>query len=175
MVGWGIDSILSGRFMKIFRMEGFIRTLERGRIVRFRNITDHVGSRGVAKCVGQDSYGNRYYEDFHGDDCNESFVCQRWVEYADRHDMWQTGRKVPAEWHAWLHRINDDVPSPDNSNYHHPIYKRKHLPNQSGLPGATVPLGDGRHEYAKQFQTYIKSRIYTSWEPQENAPKKRYD
>lgn len=175
MVGWGIDSILSGKFMKIWRMEGFIRTLERGRSVRFRPITDAVGSRDVAKLVGQDSYGNRYYEDFDGNDINESSNSIRWCEYADRKEWWMTGRKLPAEWHAWLHRINDDAPTPDNSNYHQPIYKRRHMSNPTGLPNAVVPLGHSSHELKKQFQTYVKSRCYTSWKVEDVKTTKKYD
>ena len=61
MVGWGLESFLTGKFMKIYRKEGFIRTIERGRIARSRAITDNAGNRDVVPLVGQDQYGNRYY------------------------------------------------------------------------------------------------------------------
>jgi len=173
MVGWGIDSILSGKFLKIFRKEGFIRTLERGKNVRYRNIMDNAGCRDVVPMVGQDQHGNRYYEDFHGDDSNDSQLSTRWVEYSDRFEWWMTGRKLPPEWHGWLHRQYDDAPTPENTAFHNPVFKRRHRPNASGEPHHYVPLGHDLSPAKKTFRNYVKARVYHSWEPQDRP--KRYD
>ena len=161
--------------MKIWRKEGFIRTLERGRAVRYRRIWDNAGSRDVVPMVGQDVHGNRYYEDFHGDDSNESKVSYRWVEFADRHEWWQTGRKIPAEWHGWLHRQYDDAPTADNTSFYNPPFKRRHLPHPSGQPNAHVPLGHSAHPYKQSFQEYSRARVYHAWDPDSVSNSKKYD
>lgn len=175
MVGWGIDSILSGKFLKIWRKEGFIRTLERGRGVRFRSITDNAGSQDVVNLVGQDVHGNRYYEDFNGDDSNGSCLATRWVELADRHEWWPSGRKIPAEWHGWLHRMYDDAPVAGNTCFYQPVFKRRHLPHCSGEPHETYPLGHPSHPYSASFQSYSKKRVYHEWDPSGMAKGKKYD
>lgn len=53
-------------------MEGFVRAIERGRDIRFHAPEDMCGVRDVAPLVGVDPYGNRYYEDFHANEHNES-------------------------------------------------------------------------------------------------------
>ena len=72
MVGWGIDALLSGKFYKVFKSEGFIRAWERGRAARFKPILDNCGTKDVVPLVGTDVHGNRYYEDYDADESNES-------------------------------------------------------------------------------------------------------
>jgi NADH:ubiquinone oxidoreductase subunit len=179
MVGWGIDSFLSGKFMEIWRMEGLIRTLQRGRAVRYRNIHDNAGSRRVVPCVGEDVHGNRYYEDVHGDDSNESKTSYRWVEYNDRFEWFMTGRKVPPEWHGWLVRQYDDAPVPGNTTFYNPVFKRRHQPLAAGTPKGYASLGHhSAIEHKKTFHNYVKSRVYAPWNPEEATQikaKKRYD
>lgn len=179
MVGWGIDSFLSGKFMQIWRMEGLIRTLQRGRAVRYRNIQDNGGARGVVPCVGEDVHGNRYYEDIHADDSNESKTSNRWVEYSDRYEWFMGGRKIPAEWHGWLVRQYDDAPVPGNTNFCNPVFKMRHQPLASATPKNNTTLGHlSAIESKKQFHDYLRSRVYIPWSPeqaQENKTNKRYD
>ncbi|CAG9319025.1 unnamed protein product [Blepharisma stoltei] len=173
MVGWSLSTILTGKFMKIWRMEGFIRTLERGRAVRFKSIEDVAGARDVAKCVGQDPYGNRYYQDFNADDFNESHNGERWVEFVDRHDMWQKGDRIPPEWHAWLHKMVDEPPTAESTHFYTPFFKKKHRTCPSGTPAEVVPHGHWNNPHAKQFQKHVKSVLCTTWEPEHRE--KRYD
>ena len=51
--------------------------------------------------VGEDSNGNKYYE-------NTGYQSgrHRWVEYADL-DNYNT-TSVPREWHGWLHHVDDE-------------------------------------------------------------------
>ena len=117
MLSWGIDALLSGKFYKIWKKEGLIKAMERGRMVRFRNIHDNAGTRDVVPLAGMDVHGNRYYEDLHGDDSNYSSNSHRWVEFADRTEWYPSARMVPAEWHGWLHKVYDDTPIPGNPHF----------------------------------------------------------
>ena len=175
MPGWGIDSLLSGKFFEVYKAEGFIRAWYRGRPTRYRNIMDNCGSRGVVPLVGEDRYGNRYYEDFYGDDSNPSGTSTRWVELSDRAEWFMTGRKIPSEWNGWLHRVYDDPHTAGNAHYYDPIYKRRHMPLASGEPHAPYPLGHLSHPYRGTFQKYTQARVYTAWDPNSSKRPKRYD
>ena len=50
------------------------------------------------KLVGEDKYGNKYYENpyyFYGRN--------RWVEYAPHFHLEYDGSQIPAEWFGWMH------------------------------------------------------------------------
>lgn len=49
--------------------------------------------------VGEDHLGNRYYRARKGE--------RRWVIYNGANDA----SRVPPEWHGWLHRTYDELPS----------------------------------------------------------------
>lgn len=175
MVGWGISVILSGKFYKVWKVEGFMRAWERGRAGRIKNLHDNCGARDVVPLVGTDQYGNRYYEDFFADDSNDSMNTARWVEFVDKYDRFPSGRKIPPEWHGWLHRSYDDAPTPENTAFHNPPYKKRHLSNPSGEPHAIVPHGHQNSPFKKQFVEYSYSRIYTAWDPSSVKLEKKYD
>lgn len=176
MVGWGIDTLLSGKFMKVFHKDGFVRAWERGRAARMRNIQDNTGCREVVPLTGVDLYGNRYYEDFYGDDTNDSHLSTRWVELSDRAEVFISGRKIPPEWHGWLAHSYDEVPIAGNTSFYNPIFKKRHLPNTSGTPKSMYPTGHQFNDYRREFIAYSKSRIYTAWDPEDaKNKKKRYD
>ena len=175
MVGWSIAGLLSGKFYKVWKAEGFIRAWERGRAGRFKNLHDNTGVRDVVPLVGKDVYGNRYYEDFHADESNDSMLAARWVEFSDKYDRFPSGRKIPPEWHGWLHRSYDDAPTPENTAFHNPPYKKRHLSNPSGEPHAIVPHGHWKSPNKRQFLEYTQSRLYNAWEPGTGKSGKRYD
>ncbi|KAJ3041940.1 hypothetical protein HDV00_008449 [Rhizophlyctis rosea] len=57
----------------------------------------------VGKLVGTDYNGNEYYENR-----DDIVLRDRWVLYK----KWNyDATQVPPEWHQWLHKITDDVPS----------------------------------------------------------------
>ena len=77
------------------------------------------GRYDLVKCVGQDQFGNMYYEDLLLDGKKNSYLswyCQgysrrRWVEYADYFlPIGITGDRVPPGWHGWLAYQFDDAP-----------------------------------------------------------------
>jgi NADH:ubiquinone oxidoreductase subunit len=176
MVGWGVESLLSGKFWKVFKKEGFIKAWERGRATRVRPIHDNTGARDVVPLVGTDPLGNRYYEDFFADDSNDSHLSTRWVEPSDRSEVFISGRKIPPEWHGWLAHTYDEAPVAGNTSFYTPVFKKPHLPNSSGQSNAWYPTGHQVNEYRTQLHKFAKSRMYTAWNPAEaSIPKKRYD
>ncbi|KAL6068768.1 NADH dehydrogenase 1 alpha subcomplex subunit 12 ndufa12/DAP13 [Balamuthia mandrillaris] len=96
------------------------------RLYRFSNLK--VGST----MVGVDRIGNKYYEA-----PTEDFIQNRWVEYADPSGY--DASQVPPEWHAWLHHITDQPPTPDLDK--DIIYKKPHKPNKTGTDQAYHPPG----------------------------------
>ena len=113
------------RFIQIVRDNGGIlkslRTLYRVDILKSGTL------------VGEDKYGNKYYEN------NTYFYASnRWVIYSDRAGMDYDGSLVPPEWFGWLHYKTDLLPHKDPSR---PKYKwmMEHQPNVSGTPEAYMP------------------------------------
>ena len=64
MRSWGLSiGLLGPKFWQIYRKEGFMRALLRGKVYK---ITHEKGGFNdeVVPLVGTDEFGNRYYEDF---------------------------------------------------------------------------------------------------------------
>merc|ERR1712086_228075 len=102
-----------------------MRTLQRGSIHKMTHEKAGFGDE-VAKLVGTDNYGNRFYEDFNNVGLNQ----RRWVEFADRGRMYPTQTtKVSPGWHGWMHYMYDDPPREDNfvnpyyRNHRQPLFK----------------------------------------------------
>jgi len=101
--------MLSPKFIKLVRKDGLMRTWMRGH--KAIRETQYTGGHGDAvKCVGQDQFGNRYYEDFDVDHPHH----RRWVEYADHY--WNIGittDRIPPGWNGWLSSTYDEPPTVD--------------------------------------------------------------
>jgi NADH:ubiquinone oxidoreductase subunit len=91
----------------------------------------YTASRG--KRIGQDQFGNTYYEDTAGN--GPAGKPRRWVIYAGYADA----STVPAEWFGWLHYIVD-VP-PAEETYQQRAWEKPHVPNMTGTPKAYRPPG----------------------------------
>ncbi|KAJ1449039.1 NADH ubiquinone oxidoreductase subunit NDUFA12-domain-containing protein [Pelagophyceae sp. CCMP2097] len=69
-----------------------------------REIFDKCNSMGTVRfgnLVGEDHYGNKYYEDM-----NEQHGQHRWVEYKDKWNY--DASMVPPSWHGWIHHMYDE-------------------------------------------------------------------
>ncbi|MBM3468633.1 MAG: NADH:ubiquinone oxidoreductase subunit NDUFA12 [Alphaproteobacteria bacterium] len=98
--------------------------------------------------VGEDSQGNKYYEDRKKKRYGKP---RRWVIYKGTAEA----SKIPAPWHGWLHYITQ-APSPSS-----PIYscEKEHSPNLTGTPHAHKPRG-------KRGQ--LPNKGYEAWTPENN-------
>lgn len=104
----------------------------------------HTWLHGVP--VGTDSFGNAYYQTKDGK--------RRWVIYNGTVEA----SRVPSEWHLWLHRTTDDLPSADLKKK---SWQKDYLPNLSGTEQAYRPAGSLAREGVHARTT----GDYESWSP----------
>ena len=95
--------------------------------------------------VGKDSFGNRYFKEKSGGN-------RRWVIY----DGAPEASKVPAEWHAWLHRTCDEPPLGARPEI---PWEKPQLANQTGTsaayrPGGSVLSGGERQKSGGDYQAW---------------------
>ena len=104
---WSITMMFSPKFAKLIKKDGWLRTYQRGHKA-IRNTQNTGGHADAVKCVGQDQFGNRYYEDFDVDHHHQ----RRWVEYADHFlNIGITTDRIPPGWNGWMSHTYDDVPT----------------------------------------------------------------
>lgn len=81
--------------------------------------------------VGEDEFGNRYYREKKVASVRDA---KRWVMYKGEPEA----SKVPPQWHRWLHKTTDEVPSGTPSLR---PWQKPHLPNLTGTELAYRPPG----------------------------------
>jgi len=89
-----------------------------------------VGRKGVK--VGEDEYGNTYYEE-KGDGYDGRK--RRWVTYSGYADA----SRVPPEWHGWMHYMYDETP--EEAPLPTQSWELPHQPNLTGTLHAYKPKG----------------------------------
>ena len=93
MRSWGhFVGMMSPKFWHIYRREGLVRTLLRAKPYKYSH--EKAGWKEVVPLVGQDEFGNRYYEDFD----HHNFNNRRWVEYADYGKWHVTPKNIAPGW-----------------------------------------------------------------------------
>jgi len=85
------------------------------------------------RLVGEDAYGNRYYEQRRGN--GPLGRPRRWVIYTDLAEA----TRVPPDWHGWLHHTH--AAPPDDRKVQPRHWEREHRPNMTGTPAAYRPEG----------------------------------
>jgi len=105
--------------------------------------------------VGEDEFGNRYYEDRKPSYGNDDFH-RRYVVYKGLAEP----SKVPPDWHGWLHHAVDTPPTevalPRQS------WEKDHKPNLTGTLYASRPKGSLSKAGSARQETYAD---YESWSP----------
>ena len=99
------------------------------------------------KKVGQDLYGNKFYESKDTDYLGKK---RRYVIYNGKEEP----SKVPPLWHAWLHYLSDNIPK-EESNF---AWQKLHKPNLTGTKLAFNPGIDDQKEMK------FKNK-YNKWQP----------
>jgi NADH:ubiquinone oxidoreductase subunit len=109
-----------------------------------------------ATLVGQDDFGNRYYEAKDDRDSYDRGRKRRWVIYQGYADA----SKVPAEWHGWLHYTFDELPT--QVSLPRQPWEKEHTPNLTGTIHAYKPQGAIGRGGERQRAT----GDYEAWKPE---------
>ena len=101
------------------------------------------------RCVGQDEFGNKYYEKKKTD----SKKLKRLVKYKGLPEA----SKIPAKYHGWLHYYSEEFPKNNKEKF---SWQKKHLPNLSGTKYAYTPKS-----ISENFERDKKDSEYKPWTP----------
>lgn len=109
--------------------------------------------RGRAGFVGEDAFGNKYYQER-----KPSFDGRprRWVIYKGYADA----SKVPADWHGWLHHTFDAPPT--EAPLRAQPWETAHTPNLTGTVYAYRPQGS----LWRGGKTPAATGDYEAWTPE---------
>lgn len=112
-----------------------------------------IAKRGVF--VGQDEFGNRYYE---AKDLKDSFDKnkRRWVVF----NGYAEASKVPPDWHGWLHHTFAEPPT--TAPLLRRTWEKEHRPNLSGTIYAYRPKGS----LARGGERQRATGDYEAWTPE---------
>lgn len=102
--------------------------------------------------VGEDEYGNRYYEERRASFDGRP---RRYVIYKGYADA----SRVPADWHGWLHHTFDDPPTV--APFRRKPWEKDHRPNLTGTVFAYHPKGS----LAGDGERATASGDYEAWTP----------
>ncbi len=105
------------------------------------------------RLVGEDQYGNRYYEARR--EVTATGHKKRWVVYQGLAEP----SKVPPQWHGWLHYTTNYLPK-ERPPVHY-AWMKSPLPNLTGTPNAYVPPGHAMRG-GKRAATVAD---YEAWKP----------
>jgi NADH:ubiquinone oxidoreductase subunit len=104
------------------------------------------------KCqlVGQDSYGNRYFEE---KKISRGLYKRRFVIFKNNPEA----SLVPKLWHSWLHHSTDVIPEINASNQF-TSQSKSHLPNLTGTVFAVTPYPSKKNSDTNPD--------YSAWNPE---------
>ncbi len=135
-------------------------------IRRFSQIGTLLKTKFFGIHVGEDSFGNQYYQSRHFIQGKKN---ERWVWYAGSPEP----TKVPPEWFAWLHHICDtplpvlcDQPLPNVVSKRY-VWQKPHNPNLTGSNAAYLPDGYGLNHLIKE-RSHKSTPSYGAWCPPES-------
>lgn len=94
---WLPNQILTPKFWKIVKHEGVLHAYKKPHRTN-RNNQYHGGYEGALKPVGEDQFGNKYYEDLSVD----YRLNARYVEHADHYAHYKLMDNIPPTWDGWL-------------------------------------------------------------------------
>lgn len=106
--------------------------------------------------VGQDDFGNRYFEARDDKESYDKGRKRRWVVYKGYADA----SKIPAEWHGWMHYTFDEPPT--KAPLLRRPWERDHVQNLTGSPFAYKPKGS----IARGGERARATGDYQAWRPE---------
>lgn len=112
------------------------------------NLTTRLLTKLRGQFVGQDAYGNKYYQDKR---IRDNGKYRRWIIYQGEVEA----SKVPPQWHAWLHYVVDTPPTEKRQPSY--SWEKAHQRNLTGTKFAYKPSRWGQHS--------ILQADYEAWQP----------
>ena len=100
-------------------------------------ILNFLSKKIIGSFMGQDEFGNKYYENKY--DLRTNNTPNRWVEYNGANEP----SKIPSKWFNWLHYQENTPPISNKKSY---AWEKKFTPNLTGTEQAYFPPG---HKKAK--------------------------
>ncbi|XP_053213462.1 probable NADH dehydrogenase [ubiquinone] 1 alpha subcomplex subunit 12 [Panonychus citri] len=82
--------------------------------------------------VGEDKYGNKYYENKH-----YFYLSDRWVVYNEKCNLEYDASMIPPEWHNWMHHVTDKSPTEEPRVQY--AWLQDHQQNLTGSAQAYTP------------------------------------
>ncbi|HEX6859233.1 MAG TPA: NADH:ubiquinone oxidoreductase subunit NDUFA12 [Caulobacteraceae bacterium] len=113
-----------------------------------------VGRRGVF--IGQDDFGNKYYEAKDDRDSYDVGRRRRWVIY----NGYAEATKVPPDWFGWLHHTFAEPPT--IAPLPRRAWEKDYIPNLSGTQYAYRPKGS----IARGGERQAATGDYEAWTPE---------
>ncbi|RCL00090.1 MAG: hypothetical protein JSC189_001257 [Candidatus Tokpelaia sp. JSC189] len=104
------------------------------------------------KRIGEDQFGNIYYEGSIDKDHN----LRRWVIYKN----YSEASMIPPGWHGWIHYRTDTPPFKENYQPHE--WEELYQPNLTGSDAAYKPKGSITHHGKRPYVT----GDYNAWSPE---------
>jgi NADH:ubiquinone oxidoreductase subunit len=112
-----------------------------------------IRKRGVF--VGQDEFGNKYYEAKDNKDSYDGRK-RRWVIY----NGYAEASKIPPDWHGWMHHTFADPPT--EAPLKRQAWEQDHIPNLTGTIHAYRPKGS----IARGGERASATGDYEAWRPE---------
>lgn len=107
--------------------------------------------------VGEDEFGNRYFEARTDRESYDKGRRRRYVIYKG----YAEPTKIPPEWHAWMHYLTDAPPTV--APLKRMRWEKDHLPNLTGTVYAWRPKGS----IARGGERQLAPGDYQAWSPGE--------
>lgn len=145
---------LSKWVSRIKEVGNFKRPLDWVKLLYDGNLFVTIIEKGpTGKLVGEDQFGNKYYEDE-----TTSYNRKRWVVYGNMNTY--SPSIVPPEWHGWLNYINDFAPT--QHDFKRPIYAIDAGETKTGTTECYGPKGSWINP---DKRCWLK---YEAWQPPKN-------
>lgn len=90
-----------------------------------------------AKKVGNDEFGNQYYQNKTG---------KRFVIYNGMAEP----SKIPMTWHGWMHYYEKEIPNQTSKHF----WEKTHLPNLSGTKNSYSPKNSTNQKTSSDYQPW---------------------
>ncbi len=104
--------------------------------------------------VGEDSFGNKYYE---GKPRKGTKQPRRWVKYNAKTEA----SLIPPEWHGWMHHQTNMLPTDGGAEEFRQDFIKEHQPNMTGTDNAYFPKG----HVVKGSKRDSTASDYEAWKP----------